>query len=112
MGAMENFGFNKFPEVKQKKTDVNKERLKTLQKVWIAVTKFIASQCEKDRVVDLPFAGKFRKIRDSSSPSAAYSEMKDQFAFLPHLDFVASGNFKLGENKYNVSPFANAAKAF
>ena len=63
--------------MKQKKTDVNKDKLKTLQKVWIAVTKFIASQCEKERIVDLPFVGKFRKLRDSSDPAAAYSELKD-----------------------------------
>ena len=111
-GLVENFGMNKYPLSKQKKTDVNKERLKALQKVWIAVTKFIASQCEKGRVVDVPFAGKFKKVRDSSAPSAAYEDMKDQYAFLPQLDFVASGHFKLGENLFNVSPFSKAASGF
>ena len=48
-----------------------------MQKVWIAVTKFIANQCEKGRVVDVPFAGKFKKVKDANAPSAAYSEMKD-----------------------------------
>ena len=60
VGAVENFGYNKYPEAKRKKTDINKEKLKTLQKVWIAVTKFILSQCEKGRIVDVPFAGKFK----------------------------------------------------
>ena len=109
---VENFGLRKFPEPKQKKTDINKERLKALQKVWIAVTKFIASQCEKGRIVDVPFAGKFKRVKDSSAPSAAYSEMKDQYAFLPMLDFVASGHFKLGENSFNISPFSKSASSF
>ena len=60
VGAVENFGYNKYPEAKKRKTDINKEKLKTLQKVWIAVTKFILSQCEKGRIVDVPFAGKFK----------------------------------------------------
>ena len=38
--------------------------------------------------------------------------MKPTYAFQPQLDFVSSGYFKLGENKYNVSPFSKAAASF
>ena len=86
--------------------------MQALQKVWIAVTKFIASQTEKGRTVDVPFAGKFKKVTDSESALAAYTEFKDQYSFIPHLDFISSGHFRLGENKFNISPFSKAAKSF
>ena len=79
-------------ERKVTRTDINKDKLKALQKVWIAVTKFIANQCEKGRTVDVPFAGKFKKTRESSND--AYADMAVQYAFLPHLDFVSSGHFR------------------
>lgn len=38
-----------------------KERLKQMQRVWSAMTKFISSQCANGRTVDLPLAGKFKR---------------------------------------------------
>ena len=40
-----------------------KERLRSLQRVWTAMTKFVASQTGSGRTVDLPLAGKFKKIK-------------------------------------------------
>ena len=112
-GLVENFGGRHFPmERKQQIKDMNKERFKALQKLWIALTKYIASQAEKGRVVDLPFAGKFKKLNEVPEQAAAYSELRTTYAFQPQLDFVSSGYFKLGENKYNVSPFSKAAQGF
>ena len=54
-----------------------------MQKIWIAVTKYIASQAEKGRVVDLPFAGKFKKLNEVPESEVAYSEMKPTYAFQP-----------------------------
>ena len=112
-GIVETFGGKNFYEEKrQNPKDLNKERFKALQKLWIAVTKYIASQAEKGRVVDLPFAGKFKKVNDVPESATAYSELKNMYAFQPQLDFVSSGFFKLGENKYNISPFSKGAIAF
>ena len=83
-----------------------KDRLKGLQKVWAAMTKLIASQCANGRTVDLPLAGKFRKMTsadDSSTP---------KYMFMPHLDFVGSGHFRFSENASNVSPFSTGSKGF
>ena len=43
-----------------------KERLRSLQRVWTAMTKFLASQCGNGRTVDLPLAGKFKKVNKAS----------------------------------------------
>ena len=81
-GIVETFGGKNFYEEKrQNPKDLNKERFKALQKLWIAVTKYIASQAEKGRVVDLPFAGKFKKVNEVPEQATAYSELKNMYAF-------------------------------
>lgn len=80
-----------------------KERLKQMQRVWSAMTKFISSQCANGRTVDLPLAGKFKRQGDEAS---------QQFMFMPHLDFVGSGHFKFSENASNVSPFSKGSIGF
>ena len=83
-----------------------KERLRQLQRIWAAMTKFIASQTGSGRTVDLPLAGKFRKMKENSEEGAI------QYSFMPHLDFVGSGHFKFSENEFNVSPFSKASQGF
>lgn len=85
-----------------------KERVRQLQKVWTAMTKFIASQCANGKTVDLPLAGKFRKIR---APPAEGDSLP-KYMFMPSLDFVGSGHFKFSENDFNVSPLSKGAAAF
>ena len=43
------------------KQDFIKERLRQMQRVWGAMTKFITSQCDNGRTVDLPLAGRFKR---------------------------------------------------
>ena len=69
-----------------------KERLRAMQRLWSAMTKFVSSQCAQGRTVDLPLAGKFKRINTD------YSDGKPQYQFMPHLDFVGSGHFKFAEN--------------
>lgn len=65
------------------------------------MTKYIQSQCEKGKCVDLPLAGRFMKRLDSETDC-------NSFFFVPHLDLLSSGKFKFVENKYNVSPFSKS----
>ena len=84
-----------------------KERLKGCQKIWMAMTKFIASQCATGRTVDLPLAGKFKRQATDDD-----GNQKPVYMFMPHLDFVGSGHFKFAENDANVSPFSKASAGF
>ena len=43
------------------KNDFIKERLRQMQRVWASMTKFISSQCDNGRTVDLPLAGRFKR---------------------------------------------------
>ena len=78
------------------------------------MTKFVASQTGSGRTVDLPLAGKFKKIKRTEDEQREAEKMGAaiQYAFMPHLDFVGSGHFKYPENEFNVSPFASRAKGF
>jgi len=89
-----------------------KERIRGLQKIWTALTKFIASQCGNGRTVDLPLAGKFKKLKVPEGSQDKDSAATEKYAFMPHLDFVGSGHFKFPENESNVSPFAKNASSF
>ena len=85
-----------------------KDRLRQIQRVWTAMTKFVASQTANGRTVDLPLAGKFKKQRkDDEAENAA-----DKFCFMPHLDFIGSGHFKYPENDANISPFSKGSASF
>ena len=46
---------------------VVKERLRSMQRVWSAMTKFISSQCANGRTVDLPLAGKFKRQSEQAN---------------------------------------------
>lgn len=72
-----------------------KQALKLFYKVWSGFTKYIKSQWKQKRVFSWPFIGKFWTAKDSDS----------QFAFVPSLEFIESGNFKYEENEFNLSPF-------
>ena len=94
--------------LKKAKTAMIKERLRSMQRIWAAMTKFVASQCDSGRTVDLPLAGKFKRLKsaeDGEDAEAIYS-------FMPHLDFVGSGHFKFSENAKNVSPLSKGAVGF
>lgn len=58
-------------------------KLKQYNKIWTALTKFLVSQCSRGRCIDFPLAGKFMKKVGE----------EDKYFFVPHLDFVGSGNF-------------------
>ena len=63
------------------------------------MTKFLASQCGNGRTVDLPLAGKFKKVKQEAKSAGeqgddAPAQMAIMYAFMPHLDFVGSGHFK------------------
>ena len=57
---------------------------KTLQKIWFSTTKFIGNQVSKGRCVDFPICGRFMQVDNSES---------QKYFFVPHLDFLGSGNF-------------------
>ena len=78
------------------------------------MTKFVASQTGSGRTVDLPLAGKFKKIKrtEEQQKEAEQVGAAIQYAFSPHLDFVGSGHFKYPENEFNISPFSSRAKGF
>lgn len=57
--------------------------------------------------MDLPLAGKFRRIQEEKPDGTAA-----QYAFMPHLDFVGSGNFSFQENQFNISPLSKGAAGF
>ena len=84
-----------------------KERLRNMQRIWTAMTKFVASQCSNNRTVDIPLAGKFKRLKTGEDGSGL-----PQYMFMPHLDFVGSGNFKFVENAHNISPFSKAVVGF
>ena len=75
-----------------------------MQRVWGAMTKYITSQCDNGRTVDLPLAGRFK--RQKASEDEAVDESQAKYMFMPHLDFVGSGHFKFSENDSNISPFS------
>ena len=83
---------------------LSKDRMRSYQRVWTAVTKYLVNQCNQGKCVDLPLVGKFRKLNGSDGDS--------QYTFMPHLDFIGSGNFSFPENESNVSPFAKASMGF
>ena len=49
------------PEKKSGAPSFIKNRLKMMQRIWSATTKFVASQCLNGRTVDLPLSGKFKQ---------------------------------------------------
>ena len=81
-----------------------------MQRVWTAMTKFVASQCSNSRTVDIPLAGKFKRLK--TGEDGVQDSSLPQYVFMPHLDFVGSGHFKFSENDYNISPFSKAAVGF
>ena len=81
-----------------------KERLRDLQKIWSATQKYILSQCSQGRCIDLPLAGRFKRIGEENG--------QPLYAFMPHLDMIGSGNFSFPENDSNVSPFSKSSAAF
>ena len=85
-----------------------KDRLRAMQRIWSAMTKYVASQCANGRTVDLPLAGKF-KLRKSDKSG---DDNKPKYMFMPHLDFLGSGHFKYPENEFNVSPFSKGSVGF
>ena len=63
------------------------------------MTKFMRSQIEKGRCVDLPLCGRFMVTGEYDKDG------NQQYFFIPHLDFIGSGNFQFPENEFNKSPF-------
>jgi len=83
-----------------------------MQRVWSAMSKFIASQTANGRTVDLPLAGKFKKQRRTDPQNGVDSGSSCKYVFMPHLDFIGSGHFKYPENDSNVSPFSKTSASF
>lgn len=69
--------------------------MREINKVWVAIGKFIKAQCDNGKCVDLPLAGKFKKVFG----------VGDKYMFVPHLSLVSSANFSFPENEFNISPF-------
>ena len=88
-----------------------KDRLRGMQRIWAAMTKFISSQCANGRTVDLPLAGKFKRQKAAEGTEDEQAT-RPQYVFMPHLDFVGSGHFKFQENDFNVSPLSKGAVGF
>ena len=69
-----------------------------MYKAWTSLTKFLENQCvTKSKSLEFSLLGKFcsRKGGDSA-----------QVSFVPHLDFIDSGNFQFPENEMNISPLS------
>lgn len=74
-----------------------KEKMKVFMKVWSGMTKYLRSQGEKGRCVDLPLVGRFMKRVGGDT---------ERYFFVPHIDFCESGKFQFPENDSNISPLS------
>lgn len=74
-------------------------QLTSVKLIWTAFTKLLRSLVDQHRSVEVPFLGKFVN--------------KDgQAMFMPALEFVTAGHFRLEENLQNVSPLSKLAQRF
>jgi hypothetical protein len=74
-----------------------KSQVKLAMKLWLALGKFIRSQCNKDKVVDTLFFGTFAK-------ASVLNKGDDYYAYCPGPKAV----FKLVENRENVADIADS----
>jgi len=72
--------------------DARKDQVKLALKVWFATTKFVKSQCNKQRIIDTIFYGTFAKAVTLGHSDADY------FVYCPGPKAV----FKLQENIQNI----------
>ena len=74
--------------------DVQREQLRTIARIWTALSKLIRSQCNKNRIIDSLYFGSFGKtsvcVGDSSAPNT--------YSYCPGPRSV----FKLIENAENI----------
>ena len=72
------------------------DKLKMCMRIWSGFTKFIRSQCNKERVIDSLFFGTFYK-KDSQS------ETKNPYVFVTDSSRNAFNDMKVNQNEENLS---------
>ena len=70
-----------------------------LKRVWIATTKLLKQQIDKNRCVELPYLGKFCKLESTVS-------------FMPSLNFLGACKVRLIESETLVLPLSKASQRF